>query len=45
MCRDCPTPRSRAKGVVDELIGWVVLPFAILAIVLGMAVLGNVVLV
>ena len=41
MCQDCPTARSQARGVADELSSWVVLPFVLFAIVLGMALLGG----
>lgn len=41
MCQDCPTARTRARGVAEELASWVVLPFALIGIVLVVAVAGG----
>lgn len=43
MCRDCPTPRSRAKGVLRELVADLLIPFIIYAIPLTFLVAGGLV--
>ncbi len=40
MCRDCPTPRDRARGVARELAADLLLPFLLYGIVIGAALLG-----
>lgn len=43
MCRDCPTPRSRANGVLRELAADLLLPVFLYVIPIAVLVAGGVV--
>jgi hypothetical protein len=42
MCRDCPTPRDRVRGVARELAADLLLPFLLYGIVIGVVLAGGV---
>ena len=41
MCRDCPTPRDRVRGVARELATDLLLPFLIYGIVIAAVLVGS----
>jgi hypothetical protein len=41
MCRDCPTPRDRTRGVARELAADLLLPVLLFGIVIGVALVGS----
>lgn len=36
MCHDCPTPRSRAKAVLNEVVADLLLPLILWAVPIGL---------
>lgn len=41
MCIDCPTPRSRIRGVMNELVADLLLPFVLFAIPIALLFAGG----
>ena len=41
MCRDCPTPRDRARGVARELAADLLMPFLLYGIVIAAVLAGG----
>lgn len=41
MCQDCPTNRSRAKALGQELLADLLLPFVLYGIVIGVLVITG----
>ena len=39
MCQDCPTPRSRARGVLRELLADLSIPFVLYGVIGGLVAL------
>ena len=43
MCRDCPTPRDTARGVLRELVADLLLPLILYAIPVGLLLVTGVI--